>query len=138
MPAVALTVTLRGIATSSIDISDGLAGDLGHILKASAVGAQIDTEITMNLIAACARIDWARGQFDAKKQLKIAFSGGDDYELAFTAPPTARQAVQAASASSQTPVTRIGVIQNQPGLRLVDGDGQSVAASFASFDHFAM
>ena len=137
MPAVALTVTLRGIATSSIDISDGLAGDLGHILKASGMGAQIDTEITMNLIAVCARIDWARGQFDAKKQLKIAFSGGDDYELAFTAPPAARQAVQAASASSQTPVTRIGVIQNQPGLRLVDGYGQSVAASFASFDHFA-
>ena len=136
-PRVVLGTALRGIATSSIDISDGLAGDLGHILKASAVGAQINTEITMNLIAACARIDWAIGQFDAQKQLKMILSGGDDYELAFTAPPTARQAVQAASASSQTPVTRIGVIQNQPGLRLVGDDGQSVAASFASFDHFA-
>ena len=136
-PRVVLGTALRGIATSSIDISDGLAGDLGHILKASAVGAQINTEITMNLIAACARIDWAIGQFYAQKQLKMILSGGDDYELAFTAPPTARQAVQAASASSQTPVTRIGVIQNQPGLRLVGDDGQSVAASFASFDHFA-
>ena len=136
-PRVALGTALRGIATSSIDISDGLAGDLGHILKASGVGAQIDTEITMNLIAICVRTDWARGLFDAQKQLEIAFSGGDDYELAFTAPPTARQAVQAASARSQTPVTRIGVIQSQPGLRLVDGNGQSVAASFVSFDHFA-
>ena len=135
-PRVALGRALRGIATSSIDISDGLAGDLGHTLKASGVGAQINTEITIKLVAACARIDWARGQFDAEKQLKMVLSGGDDYELAFTAPPAARQSVQAASASSQTPATRIGVIQNQPGLRLVDGEGRPVAASFASFDHF--
>lgn len=136
-PRVALGTALRGIATSAIDISDGLAGDLGHILKASGVGAQIDTKITMNLIAACTCIDLARGQFGAQKQLKIAFSGGDDYELAFTAPPAARQAVQAASASSQTPVTRIGVIQNEPGLRLVNGRGLPVDAQFASFNHFA-
>ena len=135
-PRVALGRALRGIATSSIDISDGLAGDLNHTLKASGVGAQINTEISIKLVAACARIDWARGQFDAEKQLKMVLSGGDDYELAFTAPPAARQSVQAASASSQTPATRIGVIQNQPGLRLVDGEGRPVAASFASFDHF--
>jgi thiamine-monophosphate kinase len=136
-PRVALGTALRGIATSAIDISDGLAGDLGHILKASAVGAQIDTRITMNLVAACARIDWARGQFDTQKQLEVALSGGDDYELAFTAPPSARKAVQAASSSSQTPVTRIGVIQREPGLRLVDGSGNLVTAQFTSFDHFA-
>ena len=135
-PRVALGIALRGIATSAIDISDGLAGDLGHILKASGVGARLETEVTMNLIAASARIDWAIGQFDAQKQLEIALSGGDDYELAFTAPPTARQAVQAASASSQTPVTCIGVIQSAPGLRLVDGAGNLVTAQFTSFDHF--
>ena len=137
MPRVALGTALRCIATSSIDISDGLAGDLGHILKASGVGAQIDTKITMNLIAACARIDWARGQFDAEKQLKMVLSGGDDYELAFTVPPAARQAVQTAAQRSQTPVTRIGVIQAEPGLRLVDGFGEPVVGPFASFDHFA-
>ena len=136
-PRVALGTALRGIATSAIDISDGLAGDLGHILKASGVGARVDTAITINLIAACARIDWARGQFDTLKQLKTVFSGGDDYELAFTAPPSARQAVLALSASSQTPVTRIGVIQAEPGLRLIDGSGKPVTAQFASFDHFA-
>jgi thiamine-monophosphate kinase len=136
-PRVALGTALRGIATSCIDISDGLAGDLGHILKASGVGAQVDTEITMNLVAANAHNDWARGQFDPQKWLATVFSGGDDYELAFTAPPTAKGAVQAASSSSQTPVTRIGVIQSQPGLRLVDGLGQRVSARFASFDHFA-
>ncbi len=135
-PRVALGTALRGIATSAIDISDGLAGDLGHILKASGVGAKVDAQITMNLIAACARIDWATGTFDSQKQLKIVFSGGDDYELAFTAPPNARQAVQAASTGSQTPVTRIGQIEQAPGLRLVDGHGQPVSGSFASFDHF--
>ena len=136
-PRVALGTALRGVATSSIDISDGLVGDLGHILKASGVGAQIDTDITMNLIAACTRTDWIKGQFNAEKQLQMVLSGGDDYELAFTSPPTARQAVHAASVSSQTPVTRIGVIQSQPGLRLVNGRGQPVDGQFASFNHFA-
>ena len=136
-PRVALGTALRGVATSSIDISDGLVGDLGHILKASGVGAQIDTNIAMNLIASCTRIDWIKGQFNAEKQLQMVLSGGDDYELAFTCPPTARQAVQAVSVSSQTPVTRIGVIQSQPGLRLVNGRGQPVDGQFASFNHFA-
>ncbi len=136
-PRVALGTALRGIATAAIDLSDGLVGDLAHILKSSGVGAQINTEITMNLVAACARIDWSKGQFDTQKQLEMALSGGDDYELAFTAPPTARGAVQAASSSNQTPITRIGVIQSQPGLRLVDGQGKPVDGDYASFDHFA-
>ena len=136
-PRVALGKALRGVATSAIDISDGLAGDLGHILKASGVGAQVDVEVTMNLIAARAYIHWSKAVFDTQKQLQMAFSGGDDYELAFTAPPAARQTVQAAAASSQTPVTRIGVIESEPGLRLVDTQGQLIPARFASFDHFA-
>ena len=136
-PRVALGTALRGIATSSIDISDGLAGDLGHILKASGVGAQVDAEITINLIAASAGFDWAKGQYDAKEHLNRVLSGGDDYELAFTAPPSAKGAVQAASASSQTPVTRIGVIQSEPGMQLVDSSGIAVDGQFASFDHFA-
>ena len=136
-PRVALGSALRGIATAAIDISDGLAGDLGHVLKASGVGAQVDVESTINLIAAGAHLNWAKGQFDNKKRLKMVLSGGDDYELAFTAPPSARPAVQALAARSQTPVTRIGVIQTEPGLRLVDGAGQLINRQFASFDHFA-
>ena len=135
-PRVALGTALRGIASSAIDISDGLAGDLGHILKASGVGARVDAQVTMNLIAACAHNTLARGQFDAENRLKAVLSGGDDYELAFTAPPAARPAVLAASASSQTPVTRIGVIQSEPGLRLVDSNGQPIESHFTSFDHF--
>ena len=64
-------------------------------------------------------------------------AGGDDYELAFTAPATARDAVQAAAAASQTPVTRIGQILPEPGLLLVDARGATVENNFHSFDHFA-
>ena len=136
-PRVALGTALRGIATAAIDVSDGLAGDLAHILKASGVGARVDADITMNLIAACARIIGATGQFDPQMQRQTVFSGGDDYELAFTAPPAARQAVQHASGTSQTPVTRIGVIETESGLRLIDSQGQAITAPFTSFDHFA-
>ena len=136
-PRVALGVALRGIATSAIDISDGLAGDLGHVLKASGVGAAVDVDDTIKLIAASQYNTLASSLFDAQKLLEAAFSGGDDYELVFTASPTARQAVAAASVTSQTPVTRIGVIQAQPGLRLIDAQGQAISARFSSFDHFA-
>ena len=135
-PRVALGTALRGIATSAIDISDGLAGDLGHILKASGVGAQVDIEAAIHLIAACAHIDWPKALFERQELLNIVFSGGDDYELAFTAPATARGAVQAAAVGTQTAVTRIGVIESEPGLRLVDAQGQLITARFNSFDHF--
>jgi thiamine-monophosphate kinase len=137
-PRVALGTALRGIATSAIDISDGLAGDLGHILKASAVGARVNVKVAMNLLAACTSDDGSRDQLSTKIQLNTVFSGGDDYELAFTAPPAMRTAVTAASSHSQTPVTRIGVIESAPGLRLVDDHGLPVDSLFRSFDHFAL
>ncbi len=136
-PRVALGAALRGIATSAIDISDGLAGDLGHVLKASNVGAAVNAEVTTNLIAARAHIHWSKALFEPQKQLEIVLSGGDDYELAFTAPPAQRGAVQTAALSTQTLVTRIGVVESEPGLRLVDAQGQLIQARFASFDHFA-
>jgi thiamine-monophosphate kinase len=68
--------------------------------------------------------------------LQCVLAGGDDYELVFTAPAAQRAAVQAASAASATPVTRIGQIDAAPGLRLVDGHGAPVANTFTSFDHF--
>ena len=144
-PRVALGQALRGIASAAIDISDGLAGDLGHILKASSVSATIDTSIAINLLASYARIDWPATTFKRQKELKnplfYVFSGGDDYELAFTAPHTARSAVEAASLQSQTVVTRIGQIDpvSDKGarLRVVDAQGQLVENIFTSFDHFA-
>ena len=91
----------------------------------------------MDLIATCRDKTAAHGHFDAEKQLEFVLAGGDDYELAFTAPPAQRAAVQAAAQASATPVTRIGQIEAAPGLRLVDGRGQPVTRRFASFDHFA-
>ena len=136
-PRVALGLALRGIASAAIDISDGLLGDLAHVLKASRVGATLDTSIAITLIAACAHDDWARGIISLEKQLEYTLAGGDDYELAFTAPVSARAAVQAAAQLADTPATRIGCIEKTPGLRLIDAQGQLLANRFNSFDHFS-
>ena len=69
--------------------------------------------------------------------LGYVLAGGDDYELAFTAPAAARQAVQLASQQSQTVVTRIGQVEAAPGLRLHNAQGQLLEKRYASFDHFA-
>ena len=136
-PRVALGLALRGVATAAADISDGLVGDLGHILKASGTGACIDTSIAINLIAARGHLTLEGGQSDAEFALECVLAGGDDYELVFTAPPEARNRVKAAAVQAQTPVTRIGRIEAEPGLRLVDGSGAPVAGRFTSFDHFS-
>ncbi|MBN8775027.1 MAG: thiamine-phosphate kinase, partial [Thiobacillus sp.] len=95
MPRIALGEALRGLASSAIDISDGLLGDLGHIL------------------------------------------GGDDYELCFTAPPGRRDAVQAAAAAAGVAVSRIGRITAEPGLNVLDADGQPLPIAHTGYDHFA-
>ena len=136
-PRVALGQALCGVATAAIDVSDGLLGDLQHILNASHMGAVIDTSVAISLIAVCARYPGATGLFSSEKQLQYVLAGGDDYELAFTAPTAARAAVQSASALAATPVTRIGRMEASCGLRVIDADGRDVAHQFASFDHFA-
>lgn len=139
-PRIALGLALRGVATAAADISDGLLGDLGHILQRSQVGATLDTSIAITLIASLSYFSGARSQFYQKPSgitaLQCVLGGGDDYELVFCAPPEQRAAVLAAAQSSATPVTRIGHIDAQPGLRLVNGQGAPVSHHFASFDHF--
>ena len=129
------------MASAAADISDGLLGDLGHILQRSKVGATLHTDIAITLIAAYARSAGVNATFehavDRPLALQCVLAGGDDYELVFTAPPHQRAAVQAASTASGTPVTRIGQIDATPGLRLVDANGLPVDGTFASFDHFA-
>ncbi|WP_225782758.1 thiamine-phosphate kinase [Xenophilus sp. Marseille-Q4582] len=132
-PRVALGLALRGLATSAIDLSDGLAGDLGHVLAASGVGATVDADAAAACVAARATHP---ALFDGATWRQLALSGGDDYELAFTAPAEAHDAVLAAGRASATPVTRIGRIEAAPGLRIVDAQGAAVAQRFASFDHF--
>ncbi|MDP3606565.1 MAG: thiamine-phosphate kinase [Polaromonas sp.] len=136
-PRVALGMALRGIASAAIDVSDGLIGDLGHILTASQVGARIDTTIAVDLLAGDVGGHVAPGLFHHEARLACVLAGGDDYELAFTAPVSARAAVEAAALEARTTVTCIGRIESAPGLRLIDAAGQPVIGNFASFDHFA-
>ena len=136
-PRVALGQALRGIATSAIDVSDGLLGDLGHILKTSGVGASIDTSLALGTLAAGRHPDWVAGRLTMAQHLEFVLAGGDDYELVFTAPPSSRDAVSNAAGQAGTPVTLIGSVTAEPGLQLVDAQGHPLAQRFASFDHFA-
>lgn len=131
-PRVALGMALRGIATAAADISDGLLGDLKHILSQSKLGAQLQ-------VSACEQLLACRGDVALSEQWlrTCVLSGGDDYELVFTAPVTRRDAVLAAAHASATAVTRIGCITAEPTLLLLDAAGQPLANQFASFDHFA-
>jgi len=129
-PRVALGQALRGIATSAVDVSDGLIGDLGHILASSGVGATLDAD------AATALISVDTGNLGEELRRTCALSGGDDYELVFTAPASARNAVGQAGMDSSTRVTRIGRIEADAGLRIVDSAGAPVSQRFGSFDHF--
>ena len=139
-PRVALGQALRGIASAAIDVSDGFLGDLHHVLQASQVGARIDTDNAINLIAARAGSTWATAGFDPKmddpRALQWVLAGGDDYELVFTAALADRARVTQAAAQAATPVTRVGAIEAAPGIRLVDDRGNSVNGPFPSFDHF--
>ena len=136
-PRVALGLALRGIASSAMDVSDGLLGDFGHILKASGVGACIRTDETIKLIAAGAYPSSARAQFDAKILQQCTLAGGDDYELLFTAQPGHQEAVRAAGACAGVAVTRIGRIVPGHALQLLDRCGAPLTARFSGFDHFA-
>lgn len=131
-PRVALGLALRGVATAAIDVSDGLLGDLAHVLRASGCGAEIDIEI----IANCSIFASENHGFDALYCQQLTAAGGDDYELVFTAPVAARAQVAQAALNSATKVTRIGSITATRGLVLRDASGAEVAQSFASFDHF--
>ena len=129
-PRVALGRLLAegGLAHAALDISDGLVGDLGHILAASRVGALLDVDALPAGPALARRAQDLRRRFSA--------AGGDDYELCFTAPAAQRDAIVAAGAQCGTAVTRVGRIEAEAGLRLVDGDGAPLDVTFQGWDHF--
>ena len=131
-PRVALGQALRGTASSAVDVSDGLVGDLGHILASSRVGATLDADAAVSVVSAAASSDLGSDVLRT-----CALSGGDDYELVFTAAPSARAVVEQAGKASATRVTRIGRIEAEAGLRIVDASGAPMAQRFGSFDHFA-
>lgn len=124
-PRLELGLALRGVATSAIDISDGLAQDLGHVLKASGVGAVLE----MARLPSSSVLEALSRSMAWRHQL----SGGDDYELLFTIPSGARAQLD----TLPTPVTVIGLIESEPGLRLRAPDGSPFILERMGHDHFA-
>jgi thiamine-monophosphate kinase len=129
-PRVALGIALRDLAHAAIDLSDGLSGDLGHILQRSRVGASLNWP-------ALPRSPVMADQPLALQQICL-LGGGDDYELLFSVPATARAAVQRAAATVGVAATRIGVVDAEPGLRVRWADGAVTPWIARGFDHFAL
>jgi len=127
-PRVALGRQLRGIASSAIDVSDGLLGDLAHILGRSGVGARINADALPRSVVLAG--------LAPALQLECLLHGGDDYELLFSAAPAQRNAVLAAAREVGVPVTRIGHIEAGAALRVDDGSGRPLEFKAGGFDHF--
>jgi thiamine-monophosphate kinase len=130
-PRVDAGLALRGLATSAIDLSDGLAADLGHVLAASGVGAELEL----------ARLPTSRTLFehyaDEALRWQLQLSGGDDYELCFTASPGDALAIEQALAGCETSATVVGRTTRQPGLRLLQQGGEPFELPAAGYEHFA-
>lgn len=129
-PRVALGMALRGVAHAALDISDGLAGDLMHILKRSGVRAVVDADAVPCSDAVRALPETARRQ--------CTLAGGDDYELCFTAPIDARDALAKIATDVKVPLTRIGTIESSgaPAIAWRDASGAPLSLTLQGFDHF--
>jgi thiamine-monophosphate kinase len=132
-PRVALGERLRGVATAAIDISDGLTGDLRHILDPSGAGATIDVALIPRSAPLAALIDGAGRDL----ALACLLAGGDDYELCFMAAPASRDLVAGIARDLGVPLTRIGYVSSGSGLVVRDERGAPLATLPRSFDHFA-
>ena len=137
-PRVNLGLALRAVANSAIDISDGLLGDLKHILKQSSK----DAEIFLGRIPKSATLHKQTSAI----QNQYSANGGDDYELCFTAPSDKRDIITKISADLNLPLTQIGSVKSMqhsvPEIHIIDNDGkefnsQQAALLLKSFDHFA-
>jgi thiamine-monophosphate kinase len=132
-PRVALGLALRGTASAAIDVSDGLTGDLGHILERSGVGARIDVD---KLPAR----PWLAAMLRNPRRalaLQCLLAGGDDYELCFTARNAMRERIDALARGLGLALTRIGKITAASGLVVRDEAGAPLPALPHAFDHFA-
>lgn len=132
MPRIALGVALRPLAHAAIDVSDGLVGDLRHILERSKVGA----DILLDRIPVSA----VMSSQPLEVQYQCALAGGDDYELCFTAPRSSRAEIEALASPTGLRLTRIGVITAGSDLRLLDKQGIPAPIEqngLKAFDHFA-
>lgn len=137
-PRVALGLALRDLASAAIDVSDGLLGDLSHLLRRSQVGARLVLDaLPVHPVLATRPLS---------QQHDSVLAGGDDYELVFTAPAAHRSQVLALGDTLALPLTRIGAIEAEAGLRLLQGEldvwsdddqaSREVTNRWTSFDHF--
>ncbi len=144
-PRVALGLALRGVASSAIDISDGLLADLGHILECSQLGAEIflakipsfpRRRESSESIKLDSRL---RGNDDIDEVLAqhCILSGGDDYELCFTASPAQRDVIDVLAGRLQLPLTRIGSICAEQICMVRAADGSVMKIEEGGYDHFA-
>lgn len=128
-PRVALGRGLLGLAHAAVDVSDGLVADLGHVCVASGVGAEIDVDA----LPASAVL---RAAFDGDLQRELQATGGDDYELCFTAPVSGREAVEQAARDAGVAVTRIGRIVAGRGVVASTAGGVAWTAHVGGYRHF--
>jgi thiamine-monophosphate kinase len=131
-PRVALGLALCGLATAAIDVSDGLVGDLGHIVERSGVGARID-------VARLPASPWLATMLKGGARelaLSCLLAGGDDYELCFTAANRDRERVAAIGAELGLPLARIGKTTPGAGFVVRDERGEPLKALPRAFDHF--
>jgi thiamine-monophosphate kinase len=133
-PRVQIGGALCGIANSSIDISDGLIADAGHLAEESGVAIEIGVDrIPLSAGASAWASNFAGGSDSAIMKL-AAF--GDDYEILFTAPPSCRRAIQMAAQVTKTPVTKVGRVIRGAGVLMKNAEGATLSPECAGFDHF--
>jgi len=128
-PRLALGERLAGLASAAIDVSDGLAPDLGHILKASRAAARVE-------LAQFPQCGELAALADRRQAWRLALSAGDDYELCFTLPPQKRDALVQQVGDLDYPVTCIGTITEGEGIRCLDGENRQVSLDLEGFQHF--
>lgn len=130
-PRLKLGQNLRSIATAAVDISDGLVADLAHICRASKVGAIIESQLVPMSLPATEILSQQPGLF------REVLSGGDDYELIFTAPLSMRDQITRLSKDIDLPLTRIGKIAAGSAIRILDPKGQELSLAYKGYSHFS-
>jgi thiamine-monophosphate kinase len=129
-PRLPLGRRLRGVATAALDVSDGLLADLNHIAEASGVRIAVDAP-RLPLSPAYIRINGDKTSVRAQ-----AASAGDDYEIAFTAPPETREKIAQIATETGVAITEIGRVEAGKGVLLLDADGQPVPVGRLGYVHF--
>ena len=127
-PQIAAGLALRGLANAAIDISDGLNADLGHVLTASKVGADINID-KIPLSDHFQSLELTDGW-------QLAASAGDDYELCFTVPEVHEKEMRHRLDTLGCAVTKIGIVSKQKDVRWIDGAGKECELSLTGYDHF--